>query len=599
MAKSKKASSNKKETSQSRKGADWLYLVLIVGAFLLIYQYVFNPKINLGGDNAGYYILGKAIATGEGFTDIHKPHKPVHTHFPPGYPFVMSIFMQIADSINFIKTVNGLFLLGATLLFYFLLKEFTGDRRLAFAGSFLGLFNMHLLSYSTIMMSEIPFLFFTTLSFYLFVRSQKARDFFKHPAFYGLIITSVLSYHIRSIGIAMVVGLAIYLLFSKKFKYLAGYLAGFALLSLPWYLYSSSVSKGGGYLASLMNANPYRPEEGKLDFMGFLERIWENLQRYLGKEIPNGLFPFIDVDYKADVLPQEIIVGVLILGLIIFGLFRMKRYSMLLFWYMLGNFGIFMLWPEVWFGIRFMLPLIPLMLFLMSYGILQLLQISAQRLKIKARPSPFLILLFIFVFLPQVKLLKASAERPMVPKYSNYFEVAQYVNRSLPANAIVACRKPTLFYLYAQREVTKYRNEKDYTKLLDHLDTLGTTHIVIDQLGYSSTGRYLVPAIQANPVKFRNIYQAPKPDTYLLTFNNQVGYRGEWKQRPQNDPNKITLAVKEGTGTYRYPDGRIYKGEWKNDKRHGQGTLRFPDGRIKKGNWKNGNFVEDSTQASQ
>lgn len=599
MAKSKKASSNKKNQAGPRKGSDWLYLILIGLAFLIIYQYVYNPKINLGGDNAGYYILGKALAEGQGFTDIHKPHKPVHTHFPPGYPAVMSIFMQISDSIDFIKTVNGLFLLGATILLYFLLKEFTGDRRLAFAGSFLGLFNMHLLSYATIMMSEISFLFFTTLSFYLFVRSHQAQAFFKHPAFYGLIVTSVLSYHIRSIGIAMVVGLAIYLLFSKNFKYLLGYLAGFVLLSLPWYLYSQSVSKGGGYLASLMNANPYRPEEGKLDFMGFLERIWENLQRYLGKEIPNGLFPFIEVDYKADVLPQEIIVGVLILALIIIGLVRMKRYAMLLLWYLLGNFGIFMLWPEVWFGIRFMLPLIPLMLFLMSYGILQLLQILAQRLKIKAQPSPFLILLFLFLFIPQLKLLKASAESPMVPKYSNYFEVAQYVNHNLPAEAIVACRKPTLFYLYAQREVTKYRNEQDYTKLLNHLDTLGTTHIVIDQLGYSSTGRYLVPAIQANPLKFRNIYQVPKPDTYLITFNNKLGYRGDWKQRPQNDPNKMTLAVKEGNGTYRYSNGRVYKGQWKNNKRHGQGTLTFPDGRVQKGKWNNGNFVGDSTQTSQ
>ena len=41
-----------------------LPLYLLTGLFLLVYAAVFDSKIDLGGDNAGYYILGKALSTG-------------------------------------------------------------------------------------------------------------------------------------------------------------------------------------------------------------------------------------------------------------------------------------------------------------------------------------------------------------------------------------------------------------------------------------------------------------------------------------------------------------------------------------------------------
>ena len=33
-----------------------------------------------------------------------------------------------------------------------------------------------------------------------------------------------------------------------------------------------------------------------------------------------------------------------------------------------------------------------------------------------------------------------------------------------------------------------------------------------------------------------------------------------------------------GQGTYTFPDGEKYVGEWENNKKHGQGTYTFPDG---------------------
>ena len=43
-----------------------------------------------------------------------------------------------------------------------------------------------------------------------------------------------------------------------------------------------------------------------------------------------------------------------------------------------------------------------------------------------------------------------------------------------------------------------------------------------------------------------------------------------------------------GKGKFEWPDGRIYDGEYKNDKKEGHGVFTWPDGRQYDGNWKNG-----------
>jgi len=44
----------------------------------------------------------------------------------------------------------------------------------------------------------------------------------------------------------------------------------------------------------------------------------------------------------------------------------------------------------------------------------------------------------------------------------------------------------------------------------------------------------------------------------------------------------------EGKGTFTWADGRIYVGDYKNDKKHGTGIFKWPDGRQYDGEWKNG-----------
>ena len=44
----------------------------------------------------------------------------------------------------------------------------------------------------------------------------------------------------------------------------------------------------------------------------------------------------------------------------------------------------------------------------------------------------------------------------------------------------------------------------------------------------------------------------------------------------------------EGKGTFTWSDGRVYVGEYLNDKKDGKGEFKWPDGRSYDGKWKNG-----------
>ena len=63
--------------------------------------------------------------------------------------------------------------------------------------------------------------------------------------------------------------------------------------------------------------------------------------------------------------------------------------------------------------------------------------------------------------------------------------------------------------------------------------------------------------------------------------------------------NKNVLFLREeygdGQGTYIYPNGEKYEGDWKNGKYHGHGTYSWSNGNKYVGEWKGGNLNGQGT----
>ena len=54
-----------------------------------------------------------------------------------------------------------------------------------------------------------------------------------------------------------------------------------------------------------------------------------------------------------------------------------------------------------------------------------------------------------------------------------------------------------------------------------------------------------------------------------------------------------------GYGTFKWPSGNIYSGEWLANRRHGQGKIQDGMGRVRKqGTWCMGQFVKEPRQTN-
>ena len=496
-----------------------LILIFTTLAFSGIYAYIFDKKLDLNGDNANYYMLGKALAAGEGYININTLQKRPNNHFPPGYPAIISGTITIlGDSIINIKLVNGLFFLVTLFGLYFLIIKLTSSNLIAIISILLILVNVHFLRYSTMIMSEIPFMFFSIMAILSFLKIQFEKPFWKDPWLYITIILLGLSFYIRSSGIAIIGSIVLYLFITKRWQHGFVIIVAIIVIALPWQIRSFNLG-GSSYLKQLTQVNPYRPELGMANFSDFADRFGSNFGRYLSKEIPAATFSFYTPNYREDSTSLEWLLGISLFVLIVYGIWNLKKYNILILTYLAGTLALLFLWPDVWFGVRFILPATPFLVIGLVNGLQKLLEkLTVLNTNKKLQ---WLLILLIIPFLYKLKPLHDRAVVRFQPNWENYFLLAQWVNKNIDHGAIIACRKPTIFYLYSNTYTVNYKYSENPEELINDLITKKVDYVVMEQLGFSSTYRYLIPAVRNNMDRFEVIKRIGNPDTFLLRMKKQ------------------------------------------------------------------------------
>ena len=490
-----------------------VHLTIIILTGIMSCWYTYEKKVELLGDNANYYILGKALAHGEGFVTVSHPKKPRHNHYPPGYPAIMTpVLLLTGDSIQAVKVFNCLLLLGSLVILYLLASRWLSPV-LALVITIFCLLNSHLLFYGSIMMSEIPYLFFSLLTIWLFTKTGSAFRW-GDKYIYLTLAALVITYYIRALGVALFLGMVIHLLVNRQWKQSIFYAAGLILLVMPWSIRSADLG-GSSYMNQLKMLNPYQPSLGEAEFSDYVARIGENVQRYITKEIPSAFYPSIDPAYQQPADMGDWLFGLILIGVGLAGCWLIRPYRFLLLGYLLATFGILMLWPQVWYGVRFLVPVIPL-LYLAAGGAIAYLLYN--KLKQPAGDwKPFLLLLFIIPLFAPLKKLHDDAASPYHPAWESYFRAASWINKNVPEGAVISSGKPSLFYLYAQRPVMRYLFTENEETLLQNLEENDVDYVIIDQV-YGNTIKYLLPVVQNNRDRFEVVHQVKNPDTFILKF---------------------------------------------------------------------------------
>ena len=243
-------------------------------------------------------------------------------------------------------------------------------------------------------------------------------------------------------------------------------------------------------------------------FFDYFDRSVSNIIRYISIEIPRSIVPFFP---ETESTTASWIIGIIISGLIIWALSRLTEYRALLFSLFLGTFGILLLWPEVWFGIRFIMPLIPFIIFLTLYGIYQLIN----RFKLNSKLLLIIVLVVFALNFNSYSAYNNKSKMNYPPAYINYFKLASWAKINTNPEDIFIARKPQFFYMFSNRQVNKYKYTPDDKDLIADLERRRANYVVIEQLGYGSTPRYLVPAVQKNMSRFQVVKQIKNPDTCI------------------------------------------------------------------------------------
>jgi hypothetical protein len=491
-------------------------------ALLFVYalarHHVYDEKLYLGGDNLVYYYLAKALASGQGFTDIFSSSNTPHNHFPPGYPFIMSLFMRLGfNSISFYCALNGVIGFIIIVLSYFLTLNITGSKALSFTVGFFLAVSTPFLSYSLTTMSEIPSALFTLVALFVLSRNKLTSPFYRDYHFWILLVCIITGYYVRSSAIVLLPAVLIVYLLRGKWLHALATVSGFVLAIIPWMIRSQQLG-GNSYVKQFLMKNPYHASLGPATGQDYLTRIITNAKLYITLELPatimRDLFPETTIDLATS---GYRIAGCGILLLLIYGMFLLIKKQPGLVLYFMGAGAILLIWPSVWTGARFLVPILPFIFFFVLYGSHDLVSKLLHKVRIPWNPL-VLCSVAVFFLIPAVKSMGDNVDDPYDQNYQHYFDVAEWANKNLPDTVVIACRKPEIFYYFSGRRSVVYLHDSDSRKLLQHLQEKSVDYVVVEQLGFSSTGKYLVPAIQKNEQQFKILYQTTKPETYLLSF---------------------------------------------------------------------------------
>lgn len=513
----------KKDTKEPKK-YHCFYIAGLALVFIISFTYIFNEKIDLNGDNCDYYMLATSITSGHGYSNIATPdYKPTGV-FPPGYPILMSIIRIFSDSIIAQKILNGLFLLSSSILLFLFIRKNKLPDSLAFISCVAILLNARILHFSTMMMSEMSYILFSVFALWTLFKLNEEKPFWKNAWFYLLILSSAYAYHIRTQGITLAAAIICYLLITKKWKQMAGFIGGYAICLLPWIIRNKMTDIGQSrYLSQIFQVSQHRPEEGMLDTGGLISRFFDTCRMLITKALPNTIMPpYLDVDYSTATTTSEWIIGILLLAVIIIGFWQFGKFRYFFLFYTVTNIGIIALFNDPGNN-RYITTLIPFLQIGVFVGMYVILLATIKKLKIAKSFSPWFLSIFFLIFsFPPLKAEHEQNKSPFPPNYQNFFRIAEEVKKQLPPQTMICSRKPNLFYMYGKTWVCNYKWTQDDKELINELIRNKVDYVVLEQLGYSSTFRYLYPAIEKHQELFAPVMHLPNPDTYLLKFDRET-----------------------------------------------------------------------------
>ncbi len=508
------SSSRTGETSPARKarwpipglgGRGWflLWAALVAASALL----TFDPKLYVNGDNVNYMNLAKAVRGGELWPSAK---------YPPLFPWLLAIPQSLFGlALLPQKVLVTLLYLGSGILLMRRARSLFGTpwgEPIAWIAITL----VPVLEFGHYVMSEVPYLFFSLLAL---EAGERTGEVGKRAALIGALAAAA-TFYTRSVGLSLWIGLAAFLLMNPRttWRVRSIFAAVSVALALPWLLHAL-LGPPNPYFKQLIRINPLYPEFGLLDAKGWAQRIGENAWIYLMGEIPTHLLPAIHrwtydpPAFRYRFLPWFI--GVLPLALALIGLFISIRRREGVGFYLLLYLILDLLWPSLWSGIRFLIPILPLLVLCLFRALFWICGLMGNRFRRRPRLAAILIGLWILLAIKNQSTL-ARDVRSYPEPWNSYFKAAEWVRRHTKPDDLIVERKAAMFSFATGRRTISFPREPDTKKMIAWMDREGVDYVVMTNIPYDDIKRFLIPAIVAEQLRFAPAYEVEEPYAAVL-----------------------------------------------------------------------------------
>ncbi len=461
-------------------------------ACLLIYALRMDRVVGLFVDDGWYLLLAKSLATGQGYTLINSPSSGILPLYPPAYPFLLSLFYRISptfpDNVWLLKSVSVAAMLGVGIIGY---RYFVNERNLppvlALGICIAAVISPPLVFMATsTMMSECVFaLIFlaTVVVVEKCVRSEKPVRQLQLAAL-SAVLASV-GFLTRSIAISLIAAGFFYLLKNKLIKPAIFFTVIVAALCGPWVLYTrlhaptpEQQTEQGGHIVLPYDKQFWQKRAG-FSFSGTItasqlpERVINNSieisGRDIGRIVVTPLFEALRDPYQE--AQKESVkqggrgdtwsVSFFLSLFAIFGLVTAARRNMTMAEFAVPlSLTVTVLWP--WETFRFVLPLIPFVIFYFALGIRELATLI-QRLRQTANlDSSWKAALVVVALIAVVNIygnvsyIYKSGNVMERPQWLQTFDEAEamlkWVKSNVPSSDAIATLNPPLVYLFTDRK---------------------------------------------------------------------------------------------------------------------------------------------------
>ena len=492
---------------------------------LAVYLLRLDGVVGLTIDDAWYVLLAKTLATGHGYTLVNSPTPGILPLYPPGFPFLLSIFYRISpnfpDNVWLLKSVSIAAMIGAGFLSY---RYFNRTRALPGSLALLIAVGMALcpplvfLATSTVM-SECVFAFILIATIIVAERcAQAVREKNKKAYLFIIASAALASYAFltRSIAVALIGGLFLYYLKERMVRAALIFGIAVALFAGPWVIYTRlhaptppQMEEQGGHIIQPYDRQFWQrvasvTTSDAITVSELPSRVWNNILEIAGKDIfrvfATPLYEALRDPYKeaqrfltrelTDKTEDTLALSFVLSLFVIIGYIATAREKvtcaeiaipMLL--------GITVLWP--WETIRFVAPLAPFLIFYFVIGFRVIHRLVRRFLNRQSQqPSTesglwiipgvvaaLVIAINLYGHLNYInKKLNDGLDRPQwLQTFADVETMMKWVNQNVPKNETLVTLNPPLVNLYTGNKTVGW--EKPAEKW-DLWRRLGARHLI-------------------------------------------------------------------------------------------------------------------------